>query len=100
MDFNHTPERRMLSDTLQRYVQDKYNTDARAEAAASAVGYRPDVWRELADLGIIGALFSEDTGGFGGVGCCLSLFLTAPFWRVVRLPIVEAPNKSNGLKAS
>ena len=28
----------------------------------------PEIWAELADLGVIGALFTEEQGGFGGDG--------------------------------
>ena len=66
MEFIHTQERRMLSDTLRRFTLDKYDIDARNEAAVSKQGYRPEAWSELADLGIIGALFAESNGGFGG----------------------------------
>ena len=31
-------------------------------------GYDPAVWAEMAELGLIGALFSEEAGGFGGAG--------------------------------
>ena len=66
MNFNHTEERQMLSETFTRYIREKYPLDKRIEAATSATGYRPDSWAELADLGIIGSLFTEADGGFGG----------------------------------
>jgi hypothetical protein len=50
MDFNHTEERRMLADSLKRTLE------------------RGADWAALAELGVLGALFSEDEGGFGGNG--------------------------------
>ncbi len=68
MDFNLTEERQMLSDTLRRYLADKYDTKVRNAILESDQGFSSEIWAELAELGVIGALFSEDTGGFGGAG--------------------------------
>ena len=68
MDFNHTEERQMLADTVGRFVADKYAIDRRHKIAEMETGYDPDVWSELAELGLIGALFTEEAGGFGGAG--------------------------------
>lgn len=68
MDFNHTDDRRMLADTLNRFIADKADPLHRADAAKTAPGYDPDLWRRFADLGAIGALFTPEQGGFGGSG--------------------------------
>jgi len=56
----------MLADTLKRFVLDKYDFVTRTKAAESSTGYHQDVWAELCELGIVGALFTEQQGGFGG----------------------------------
>ena len=66
MNFEHTEDRRMLADTLDRFLAEQYPIDARHAAAASPVGYSEVVWNGLAELGAIGALFPESVGGFGG----------------------------------
>ncbi len=68
MDFNHTEERRMLAESLGRYLSDNYAFETRLEIAESDAGYSPQKWQELAEMGVIGALFSEEKGGFGGGG--------------------------------
>ena len=68
MDFNHTEERRMLAESLSRYLSDNYAFETRMEIAKSDAGYSPQKWQELAEMGVIGALFSEEKGGFGGAG--------------------------------
>ena len=68
MDFEHTEDRRMLSDTLQRFLADKYPMETRMSAAASEPGFDRDVWAQMAELGVIGALLPEEAGGFGGAG--------------------------------
>ena len=68
MDFNHTDERQMLADMVGRFVTDNYDIESRHHHAASDVGYSQEVWGQLAELGVIGALFDEADGGFGGTG--------------------------------
>lgn len=68
MDFNHSEERRMLQETLNRYLSDTYSAEQRAVITASDLGYSAKVWSDFAELGVIGAMFSEDNGGFGGGG--------------------------------
>ncbi len=72
MDFNLTEERQMLQDTLRRYLADKYTTAVRNETLDSDAGLNSAIWSELADLGVIGALFPESDGGFGGTGFDIS----------------------------
>ena len=66
MEFKHSEERQMLVDTLARYLQNEYPLTARNTAAASAEGFNTDQWATLAELGILGAFFPENQGGFGG----------------------------------
>ncbi len=68
MDFNLTEERQMLADTLARFLADKHSIDLRHEIAAADEGHSPQLWGQMAELGVIGALFSEADGGFGGSG--------------------------------
>ena len=77
MNFNHTEERQMLSDTLSRFIREKYSIEARNEAAVSAIGYQPEIWSALAEMGIIGSLFSEENGGFGGEGFDIAVVFEA-----------------------
>lgn len=66
MDFNNTDEQRMLSDALERYLAEQYDPATRQKIAYGDEGCSPHHWKELADLGVIGALFPEAVGGFGG----------------------------------
>lgn len=68
MNFELTEERQMLQDSLRRYLRDKYTTATRNEILESANGMSSEVWAQLAELGVIGAMFTEDQGGFGGAG--------------------------------
>ncbi len=68
MNFQHTEDRRMLADTLNRFISEQYGFDTRDKIARSSEGFSADMWRRFADLGVIGALFDEADGGFGGQG--------------------------------
>lgn len=67
MNFDFTAEQEMLRDSLSRYFGDRYDFAQRQAVVRSAAGWRPQIWRGLAeDLGILGAPFSEQLGGLGG----------------------------------
>ncbi len=67
MDFSFTEEQTLLRDSLAAFLADTYDFDKRRAAVASAAGWRPEIWKALAeDLGILGASFPEDMGGLGG----------------------------------
>ncbi|BDI61781.1 acyl-CoA dehydrogenase family protein [Qipengyuania nanhaisediminis] len=66
MDFNFTEEQDMVRDGLSRLVRENYDPETRRQVIASESGWRPEIWAQLAELGILGMPFSEEDGGFGG----------------------------------
>ena len=68
MNFQHTEDRRMLAETLNRFVSEQYGFGTRDRIARSPEGFSRELWNRFAELGIIGALFDETSGGFGGEG--------------------------------
>jgi alkylation response protein AidB-like acyl-CoA dehydrogenase len=68
MDFAFNDDRRMLAETLGRFLQENYPLDRRHEFARSDDGFSREMWTRFAELGVIGALFGEDAGGYGGEG--------------------------------
>jgi alkylation response protein AidB-like acyl-CoA dehydrogenase len=68
MDLQHTEDRRMLADSLDRFVREQYSFEARQRIAGSAEGMSRTIWQQLAELGALAALFTEDQGGMGGSG--------------------------------
>ena len=73
MNFELTEERQMLQDMLRRFLRDRYDTSARNAILESEAGMSNEIWAKLAELGIIGALFGEEQGGFGGGGFDLAV---------------------------
>jgi alkylation response protein AidB-like acyl-CoA dehydrogenase len=67
MNFSFTEEQSLLRDSLAAYLADHYDFETRRAAIKSETGWRPEVWKALAqDLGILGAALPEDLGGLGG----------------------------------
>ncbi|MGF6842059.1 alkylation response protein AidB-like acyl-CoA dehydrogenase [Paraburkholderia youngii] len=66
MNFQHTEDRRMLADTLNRFISEQYGFATRDQIARSTQGFSTELWARFAELGVIGALFDEASGGFGG----------------------------------
>lgn len=68
MDFTPTDDRRMIADSLRRFLSDTYPIEHRNKVAYDGAFHDPEGWAGLAELGIMGALVSEEDGGFGGAG--------------------------------
>lgn len=77
MDFNLTEDRRMLSDTLIRYLAEQYQIEHRNSVAYDAPYHDPSKWTEMAELGVFAALADEAVGGFGGAGADIAVVFEA-----------------------
>ena len=90
MNFEHTEDRRMLSDMLRRFVAEQYDFATRERNARLPQGYSPDFWRRYAELGAIGALFAEEHGGLGGAGFDITVVFEALGRGLVLEPLLDA----------
>ena len=77
MIFEHTQDRRMLADTLGRFIGDRNAIEHRNRIAYGETGFSEELWQGLAELGTVGALFSEADGGFGGAGFDITVVFEA-----------------------
>lgn len=77
MNFDLTEDRQLLSDTLTRYLSDKYEIRKRNEVAYTAPYHDPARWAEMTEMGIAGALVPEAAGGFGGTGFDITVVFEA-----------------------
>lgn len=100
MNFDLTEERQMLSDTLRRYLSDKYDTATRNKILESEQGFSAEIWAELAELGVVGALFSEDDGGFGGAGFDIAVVFEEMGRAGVVEPFLDTAVLAGGLLAA
>ena len=100
MNFQHTDDRRMLADSLNRFVAEQYAFETRDQIAKSPEGYSPELWRQFADLGVIGALFSEADGGFGGDGFDIAVVFEALGRGLVVEPLLGAVMAGEAISAA
>jgi alkylation response protein AidB-like acyl-CoA dehydrogenase len=87
MDFTMTEERRMLADSLRRTLERQYTPETRA--AANETGSDATVWTAMAELGVLGMLFSEEQGGFGGAGPDIAVVFEELGHAAVAEPVTE-----------
>jgi pimeloyl-CoA dehydrogenase small subunit len=66
MDFELSPEQELLRDNVVRLMKDRYGFEARKAYQASTHGWSEALWRGYAEMGLLGAPFAEEDGGFGG----------------------------------
>lgn len=63
MDFTYDDNQQMLHDSVDRFLTDKHDLVARHKLIGDPVA-EDRLWREMAELGWIGAAFPEANGGF------------------------------------
>ena len=66
MDFDLTDEQRLIADSVNGLIGDRYGFEARKGFRTQPEGWSRAMWAQFAELGLLGLPFSEDDGGFGG----------------------------------
>jgi len=66
MDFTLTDEQRLLKDSVDRLLADRYAFDQRKNHFKEPGGWSTALWSQYAELGLLGLPFAEQYGGFGG----------------------------------
>ena len=100
MNFEHTEDRRMLADSLNRFIAEQYAFDARDRIAKSTHGFSKEIFQQFAELGVIGALFTEGDGGFGGGGFDIAVVFEALGRGLVIEPLLGAVMVGTALSAA
>jgi len=84
MDFDLSEEQRLLKESLDRLVSDRYAFEQRKAYAQSAAGWSRELWAQYAELGLLGLPFGESYGGSGG-GPVETMLVMEVFGRVLAL---------------
>src|SRR5215468_9565694 len=66
MDFDLSEEQRLLKESLERLIADRYAFEQRKGYGQSAEGWSREVWGQYAELGLLGLPFAEEYGGSSG----------------------------------
>lgn len=99
MDFQFTTEQQMLRDSLRSLLHAQYRFDQRVATVKSGHGWRPELWRQLADLGVLGAALPEPVGGSGGGAIETMIVMEELGQALVIEPYLEAVVLAAGLLA-
>ena len=65
MDFSYSDEQQMLLDTTQRFLASEYTFEHRQRLLESDEGWSREVWKQLAELGLLAVDIPENDGGIG-----------------------------------
>lgn len=66
MDFTHDDEQEALRDAVRGLARKAYGDfEQRRKATADDPGFSEQVWRQLAEMGLLGLPFAEEDGGVG-----------------------------------
>ena len=84
MDFELNPEQELLRDNVARLMKDRYAFEARKTHQANPQGWSEAVWRDYAEMGLLGAPFAEADGGFGG-GAVETMIVMEQFGKALAL---------------
>jgi alkylation response protein AidB-like acyl-CoA dehydrogenase len=63
MNFDLTEEQQLLADTARDVLSRSYDTESRNKIVESELGWSRDVWRQLAEIGILGLGFEPEESG-------------------------------------
>src|SRR6476659_2402963 len=66
MDFALSAEQRLLKESLERLIGDRYAFEQRKSYAQNPEGWSRDLWAQFAELGLLGLPFEERHGGSAG----------------------------------
>lgn len=66
MGVGQSEEQRLLRDSIEKFITQDYDFEARRGLAEIPLGYSVDNWKTFAELGWLSIPFREENGGFGG----------------------------------
>jgi pimeloyl-CoA dehydrogenase small subunit len=84
MDFDLSGEQELLRDNVIRLMKARYGFEDRKAYQAGAHGFSSKIWREYAEMGLLGAPFAEEDGGFGG-GAVETMIVMEEFGKALAL---------------
>jgi len=74
MDFNLTSEQELLKKEVRHFLDTECPKKVVRELEDSELGYSPEIWKKMAELGWLGLILPEEYGGVGGNLLDLAVF--------------------------
>jgi pimeloyl-CoA dehydrogenase small subunit len=84
MDFDFTEEQRLLKESVDRLIGDRYTFEQRKSYGQSQDGWSRELWAQYAELGLLGLPFAERYGGSAG-GLVETMIAMEAFGRALAL---------------
>jgi len=84
MDFDYSEEQRMLKDSVERLIADRYDFENRKKYMKEDAGFSKTMWAQYAEMGLLGLPFEERHGGSGG-GAIETMIVMEAFGRGLTL---------------
>jgi len=66
MDFDLNEEQRLLKESVDRLIEDRYSFEQRKKYLAEPEGWSRALWKQYAEMGLLGLPFEEQYGGTNG----------------------------------
>lgn len=66
MDFDFSDEQRMLKESVDQLITDRYTFEQRKQYMKEEAGYSRSQWEQYAEMGLLGLPFDEKYGGVSG----------------------------------
>jgi alkylation response protein AidB-like acyl-CoA dehydrogenase len=100
VDLELTDEQKLLAETLGGLLEKRYDPNTRLELLRSDDGWGRDLWRQYAELGLLGLTFDEQYGG-AGMGVAELVVVMEAFGRALVLePFLPTVVLGGGLVAA
>lgn len=84
MDFDLSDEQRMLKESVEQLITDRYTFEQRKQYMKEPAGYSREMWDQYAEMGLLGLPFDEKYGGVGG-GAVETMIVMEAFGRGLTL---------------
>ncbi|SNS86326.1 acyl-CoA dehydrogenase family protein [Rhodococcoides kyotonense] len=97
MDFELNEEQKLLRDTTREVLTRAYDTEKRNKIVADDPGWSTAVWKQLAEVGLLGLSFAEDDGGMDAGPVEIMAVMTEVGRRLAPEPILDAVLVPGGL---
>ncbi len=78
MNFQLSEEQKLLADSIESWLQDKYDFERWRKLVKTDLGYAQDNWKTMAELGWLAMPLPEDVSGLGG-GAVESMLIAERF---------------------
>lgn len=93
MDFGFSKDQELIRKSVREFLKKECPSDRVRELAVDTLGYDPNVWQKMSDLGYLGLAIPESYEGMGGEYLELMIFmeevgrklLPSPFFATVAL---------------